>query len=578
MTPIRFLIFLPSCASGPSADRPGFRQVGTAAGVRGSAPAFWISAQADVLSGAGQDLLLLGRIFDVQGNRLASKPDDLAGPVAGDTVAGMVAHRFWGAWLLVTRDRAGAFVVSRDPTMHLPVYRRVTDHGILLASHVDLFEAAGASQPRIAFAPLADHLRFPRLRQAATCLAGIDELPPGVCVSAVPGLSSHEYWNPWGYAGRPVVSDRRELTAQLRKLAVHCIGAWAGEARRVAVAASGGVDSSFVCAALAAADTPFDCVTVATADRSGDESAYVGQIAERMGVRMVKQVYDPSTIDWGRSPSAGLPRPVRNVFMQAFDSALREGAARLGADVIFDGNGGDNLFCYLHSSAPIFDRLRSGGSPRAVLETFLAMCRVTEADAGTMLGAMVRRALGRVTPASPPDDRLLSRDVIAMSCPIALSQWLGNTGRWHGKAAHIDLIRRTQNFTRDCTASELPMQFSPLVSQPLVEFCLAVPSWQWCAGGINRSLARDAFCEDLPVAIAKRTAKAGPDSFIWKLLEANRRQVRELLVGGVLAQNGLLDLDMLEKAIIVDQRTDHQLIYRLFELIDAEIWARSWHG
>src|SRR3546814_11312078 len=60
-------------------------------------------------------------------------------------------------------------------------------------------------------------------------------------------------------------------------------------------------------------------------------------------------------------PYTTLFRSSRKPFMQALDAALMSGADESGASVVFDGNMGDNLFCYLHSSAPIIDRFRSEG-------------------------------------------------------------------------------------------------------------------------------------------------------------------------------------------------------------------------
>src|SRR5690606_16224373 len=162
----------------------------------------------------------------------------------------------------------------------------------------------------------------------------------------------------------------------------------------VAVAASGGVDSSFICAALKAGDESFTCVTVSTADASGDERAFVHMLGKHLGVQTKSAIYDPKTVDPQRGVSAGLARPTRKAFMAALDTALFQAGRSVGANVIFDGNGGDNLFCFLHSSAPVVDRLRCEGLGRGIISTFLDMCRVTGCDMPTMARSTMRR-LGR---------------------------------------------------------------------------------------------------------------------------------------------------------------------------------------
>lgn len=122
---------------------------------------------------------------------------------------------------------------------------------------------------------------------------------------------------------------------------------WAKMLGPVAVAASGGVDSSFICAALKAGDESFTCVTISTADPSGDERAFVNMFGDHLGVQTKSAIYDPQAVDPLRGVLVGLARPTCKTFMAALDTALFEAGRSVGANVIFDGNGGDNLFCFL---------------------------------------------------------------------------------------------------------------------------------------------------------------------------------------------------------------------------------------
>jgi asparagine synthase (glutamine-hydrolysing) len=124
----------------------------------------------------------------------------------------------------------------------------------------------------------------------------------------------------------------------------------------------------------------------------------------------------------------------------------------LGADVVFDGNGGDNLFCYLHSAAPIVDRFWQEGPGVGMLRSIVDMCQMTESDVPTMLRAFLRRLIRAPAPAWIPDDRLLARHVQSAPVPIALTPWNLHKRRAPGKAAHIGLIRKRE-FRRTWPAS-----------------------------------------------------------------------------------------------------------------------------
>src|SRR3546814_8257227 len=47
----------------------------------------------------------------------------------------------------------------------------------------------------------------------------------------------------------------------------------------------------------------------------------------------------------------------------------------------------------------------------------------------------------------------------------------------------------------------------PLMSQPIIEACLSVPSWEACRGGSDRSFTRRAFTGDLPPTVIERRIK-----------------------------------------------------------------------
>jgi asparagine synthase (glutamine-hydrolysing) len=117
---------------------------------------------------------------------------------------------------------------------------------------------------------------------------------------------------------------------------------------------------------------------------------------------------------------------------------------------------------------------------------------------------------------------------------------------------------------------------SPLISQPLVEACLRVPSWLWFEDGHNRFVARSAFRDQLPVDVLDRDSKGAPDCFVADLYDANRSKIRELLLGGLLRREKLLDDKAVDAALDNQAPVEGHGFLRLMRLVDAETWARSW--
>ncbi len=493
-------------------------------------------------------------------------------------LAAWLLRECWGAYVVLFIDgRTNRVQIMVDPSGLLSVYGSKTDTHWLIVSHPELIEKASGRQPQPSWQHLLAHLAWSDLRQRDTCLDGVCEFGRGELTTLDEAHELRErLWSPGNFMPVPSGRSLEDVAHELRLLAADVVAAWAGLLGPVLVAASGGVDSSLVCAALASARLPFDCATLATTDPSGDESTYVAMLAERFGVRSVAHIYDVSRIDPMKSASAGLARPSRKPFMVARDDALLEAANVLNAKMIFDGNGGDNLFCFLHSASPIVDRLLSEGPTRGSISTFIDMCRLTDCDIPTMAVAVLRRLVRkRQFGVWAPDLRLLAQDWEQVE---PLTPWFDiDVGRHKGKAEHLALILRSQNRVNGLAGVGLP-RFSPLMSQPLVEYCLGVPTWIWCSGGINRAPARAAFAADLPPEILVRISKAGPDSFIWQLYKKNRTVYRDLLLDGLLMHHGLLDRKAVLRAFEIGSGSDDDLIFRLIDLVEAENWARSWQS
>ena len=121
-------------------------------------------------------------------------------------------------------------------------------------------------------------------------------------------------------------------------------------------------------------------------------------------------------------------------------------------------------------------------------------------------------------------------------------------------------------------------KIAPLLSQPLIEFGLGVPSWQWGEGGVNRALAREAFRENLPEIVLTRRSKGRILSMFLPAFEANRQRLSSFLLDGWLAGSGILDLDAIDALLAGRTQADTSAMLRILEFADIERWARSIAG
>lgn len=536
-------------------------------------PRLWIGQDTPTVD-LGEAGHAIGMLFRRDGaQRVKDGPEAVTS--SGLEAASQLVAELWGAYLAILRMPGDELALMSDPSGLFPVYYSRSPTHFVATSDPRLFGRVTGKSSAIAWRALRRFLTHPELRTQETCLSGVEELVPGA-LHFPHENRTQQIWSPSAFLPCAPYPHLDDAAREVRKIAIEVMGAWADALGSVAVAASGGVDSSLICAALSEGAKDFSCATLSTADRSGDECAYVALLANSLGVNWIGRIYDPTGFDPISPASQGLPRPSRRSFVGSIDALLAGCAHELGADLVFDGNGGDNMFCFLHSAAPVVDRLYAEGPGRGVLETLVAMCQATEADLSTMVRASIRRLRRGAGGERPADTRLLLlADGSAHAGSDLMPSWRElDFGTQSGKRDHLELIMRTRNRIHGLGVG--PRRFSPLMSQPILEFCLGMPTWLWFEGGINRAIVRTALSGVLPPELLARTSKAGPDSFIRRAFDYHRTVLRERLLDGLLERHGIIDRKEVEQALATDIASRDSIIYRLLDLAEAENWARSW--
>jgi len=119
---------------------------------------------------------------------------------------------------------------------------------------------------------------------------------------------------------------------------------------------------------------------------------------------------------------------------------------------------------------------------------------------------------------------------------------------------------------------------NPLISQPIVELCLQIPTYVHAAGGADRAVARAAFAADLPPEILARTWKGAADRHLQAMLESHLGLIREMLLDGGLVRAGILDRKRLGEALSARSVGSRTHATELFGYFCTEVWLRRWEG
>lgn len=513
---------------------------------------------------------LIGSLYDASGRapvRHLPSSEQLAILSSGGRSA--LQHHS-GSYLLIWRDlRSGDVLGFRDPSACQPAWWHEEDGLVVFASDPDLLWRSGIVRPRIDVDGVAHWLRFPHLATARTCVEGIGELVPGERRRFVGRSETGLLWRPWSF----VRHNRRDVSSVAGAIDSVVEGQTAGLCR-VGIELSGGLDSSIVADALHRAGVACVGYHLVPDAGDGDERRYAACVAKAYDLPLVELPLTATDMEPLARPTRRTARPTGVRYMRAIDRRFREAWIRSDVKSVFSGGGGDSVFCAISSTAPILDAWRDGGRALAV-QAVRDVAQVTETTHWAVARALVRRCLRDAWRPWhwPADDHLL--DHRCRPDPD-LHPWLDlPPGIPPGTRGHIASLLRIQSVigAHDrMVDGELRL---PLLAQPVMEACLAIPSWQWMEGGRDRAVARQAFAGRVPDLILQRRGKGRLDTLTIRAFERSRTGLRDLLCGGWLADRHLIDGEAIARALASPVSARSQDYPRILALADAELWARS---
>lgn len=504
--------------------------------------------------------------------RVEQLPD---GPLSAPGTS--LAKQYWGDYVAIaTSADSTQLSAFRAPSGGVHAFHTRVDEVIFLASHVELFRDLEIITPAIDWDFVAHHLAFSHLHGRATGIAGVEEILPGE-MEVDTGAESERrvHWAPWSFtAPERRIDDFSEAARHVRE-AVGCAVAGLVEPdSHVALELSGGLDSSIVAAALASADRSAIGINLVTPGGDGDERSYARAVSAATGIRLI-EAQIAGEIDLTEVQPRFDARPGMLAMLRLADRSIAKIGATEGVSAFVNGTGGDCVFCSLGSSAPAADRLRARGIGAGLARTIADVACVHDSNIWKVARMTMRRSRrARPLPTWPRNSLFLHGH--RLPAEPASHPWLDEpAGVLDGSRAHVHAILASYAHLDGYGRHAIAPSLFPLLAQPVVEACLAVPSWLWVAGGRDRAVARAAFRGEMPAIVAERRSKGAMDAFCAHTFETNRARLRPFLLDGLLANAGLLDRATVDAYLARPFANRDRDFYRLLPIIDTELWARA---
>lgn len=482
---------------------------------------------------------------------------------------------YWGEYLLVQPldEDSDGVTFTRDPSggvacAHSPKGGFVTSDPSI-ASHLGLY------REQIDWEFVSHCLIYPYMKISCTGFADIRELLPG-CILTIANRTTRIdlAWSPWNFvAPRDRQCDPTDAAQRIRKVTTSVVHAMAETDGSLLLELSGGLDSSIVGVSLASARARIVACNAISPLPGADEHHYAKQLADQLGIELLQRPlgFEESGIEFSL-PRNSL-RPAVSSLARMAAQTMDDVAELRHVNSVYSGGGGDTIFCYLKSAAPAADALLSGN----LLACGQAIINLSKLHGCTVAKA-TRLALRKLhlksKPACKPTYALLARNHTTPS--LEQHPWFNvPAGALPGDRERIFDLAGNQLFADAMLRTDHRRVRMPLLSQPIMEACLRVPSWLWISGGWNRAVARSAFSDQLPADILNRRSKGNFMSYTFAIYRRNKDAIRQFLLDGHLNSRGLLDPDKLNLFLDRPQTARDQSFMRVFDLCMVENWVRN---
>lgn len=487
---------------------------------------------------------------------------------------GALVGSCWGNFVLFATDDQQDALAYRDPSGSVGAFRLHVQGQDVFVSDAALALQLGLINDASPDLDFARHwLRFPFLKISRTGVLGASEMLAGTRHRRRGGVwASQNAWKPWDHARKDrAFTKTYQAVRELRDVALCTVPAQLRDGA-VLLQLSGGLDSSIIAACLREAGRSFAAVHFMSASADGDERRYATQVAEACGVPL--EIIHEEELELKLSDKlAPSFMPGANLVLAPIERAILERMVKSGADVLLDGGGGDNLFCYLTTAAPVLDALRNGPLG-AGPSTMMSLAEATHSSWWEVAHAAARLQLKSRRSLRWKEDRsLLEPGELATS--FEPHPWLNVPfGSLPGKHSHVETLVQIQHFFDRRTDWSRPV-LHPLMAQPLLEICLRIPTWMWMAGGRDRAVARAAFEGLVPSAVLNRRMKGSLQGYFQRSFAKLSASMRDLLLGGLLVDAHIVDSRAIATAFARDSEKDAVQL-RLSEIATLEQWLRSW--
>ncbi|RMB04991.1 asparagine synthase C-terminal domain-containing protein [Eilatimonas milleporae] len=536
--------------------------------------------------------VVVGKLFTTHGKTVGDTIEDRTSHAIVASSGQHLIDDFWGRYVAFIHDtKRGTKSVVKSPIEGFRCYFTEYKSVSIYFSFPDDITKLDFLSFSINWHHIANHLAYFNMDKHDTAFHEMGKLQSGDCRQHEGrDIRSLSLWNPTQLLHDELIEDTHEAAQLIREKALSCVSAWASCHSTILHKLSGGLDSTIVLACLRQCKEAKDIVCVnyhPSSDKSGDERYFARIAAGHFGVELIEREQDAKSLKMENlfeiAPLAGPEWYLTALDRCGFEADLSE---KLGATGAFGGEGGDPLFFQYNTHYITSDYLERHGLNRRLFHVAMDTARLSKKSIWSILGSALKDQFIQREGDEFIDWSIQARELLnpaymekinfVSSMPPLLQKAHSDKSLPKGKLMHLMVLSFVNQYHHTQRFADFLELCYPLLSQPLIELYVKIPTYLLTHSGKDRGLTRLAFKDDLPAQILRRHSKGGIEIYAQEIYDTNHSFIKDLLLNGILVQQKMLNKEALERALSDTDTIESDVdAGTLLRHACTEIWLRK---
>lgn len=499
-----------------------------------------------------------------------------------------LSQNFWGDYIAYRMINNGENQIFRSCSGGIACYAYHNDKDYIIFSNPDQIRLLLCRHGHINWSNVINSVFFNRYISRDTAITEVADIIPGELVSIKTNhVTRSVVWSPVSSASRSLSETTLPDAQKVRETIIKCISAHAAPFSTISVSLSGGLDSSIILTSLVhnvcSQRKLTACFNIYDIGAGSSEQYLAKIISQKFGVPL-------SSADVGQvshrleQSSRQIPitlRASKNIITKHSALLQERFVETWGVDAIFYGTGGDAIFLVPRPGLIASDYVRQMGIKGSWSYLFRDAIRsrrsLFEIAQTVFKYGLLAKPYNPVSSLHRSINMLTEQARDTALSSALLHPWVEQALAHHlppSKCLQIFGIVDALYFQSYHQGITNVSTILPIMSYPLLDLFLSLPSWFLVPGILDRGLVRQGFLELLPDEIVYRRGKGSASAHYSRLFLSNITWIERFLLDGALVGHKILDATKMYKCFHSDEHKQFFTQVKLLEYVALEDWVR----